>query len=121
MDRRVEMRLIYMHNNVTGAVIESHDVTDQTEVHCELLKLEMLARCHCPCDVFDSCEDGMPSDRKNRSRIGASASRSIEPCQNFSHLAVHHSTSCEESQSGKFQFDGRGHFTAPVMTLFAGV
>lgn len=77
MERRAEMRLIYMHNNATGAVIESHNVTDKTEEQCEFLKLEMLARCYCPCDVFDSCEDGMPSERKNRSRVREPAANSL--------------------------------------------
>lgn len=68
------MRCIYIYDPVAHRIVESNDVTGKPQAECELIRVEMLLRCVCPCEVFDSLEYGTPDGVNRRWLIAETTS-----------------------------------------------
>jgi hypothetical protein len=69
-------RHIYIYDPQSGQIVDDYEVTDQSDQHCELLKVRLLAGCKYPREVFDTADGHDPAFVLNPPRPNADISQS---------------------------------------------
>jgi hypothetical protein len=75
------MRWIYLYDPDRHHIIECYEVTAESELNCEVIKLHLLVKCRFPWGVFDSLEDDadeISGYQKGKFNIGTPRTRAME-------------------------------------------